>query len=164
MRESKGNLRETIAASARATAAITLPAVVLIDTGTSGAAELFASALAGNQRADLIGEHTIGRAAIQRLVKLPDGTRPLALDGALSDTRRRCRSTKKGWSRPCRSTTRTSSSASRRRPAIPILDKALEQLWRQEGRVAYRGCGVAQLPSHPTTRFIQTRLLYCPFV
>jgi carboxyl-terminal processing protease len=50
-----------------------LPMVVLIDTGTSGASELFASALAGNQRADLIGERTIGRAALQKLVKLPDG-------------------------------------------------------------------------------------------
>jgi carboxyl-terminal processing protease len=27
----------------------------------------------GNQRADLIGEHTIGRAASQKLVRLPDG-------------------------------------------------------------------------------------------
>ena len=50
-----------------------LPAVVLIDTGTSAAAEVFASALSGNQRADLIGEHTIGRAAEQKLIKLPDG-------------------------------------------------------------------------------------------
>ena len=48
--------------------------MVLIDAGTSGAAELFASALAGNQRADLIGERTIGRAASQRLIKLPDGS------------------------------------------------------------------------------------------
>ena len=46
---------------------------MLIDTGTSGAAEVFASALAGNHRADLIGEHTIGRAASQKLVRLPDG-------------------------------------------------------------------------------------------
>src|SRR5262249_44597869 len=44
-----------------------------VDTGTSGAAEVFASALVGNQRADLIGEHTIGRAATQKLVRLPDG-------------------------------------------------------------------------------------------
>jgi len=36
-----------------------------------GAAELFASALVGNKRADLIGEHTIGRVGIQRLIKLP---------------------------------------------------------------------------------------------
>ena len=46
----------------------------LVDQGTWGAAELFASALVGNQRADLVGEHTTGRAATQRLVKLPDGT------------------------------------------------------------------------------------------
>ena len=47
---------------------------VLIDTGTSAAAELFASAVVGNKRGDLIGEHTIGRAATQKLVKLPDGS------------------------------------------------------------------------------------------
>ena len=72
IRESKGGPRETIAA-ASGDGAITTPAAVLIDTGTSGAAELFAAALVGNQRADLIGEHTIGRAAQQKLVKLPDG-------------------------------------------------------------------------------------------
>jgi carboxyl-terminal processing protease len=72
VREGKGGVRETIAAGA-GDGAITLPTVLLVDTGTSGGAELFASALAGNQRADLIGEHTIGRAATQKLVKLPDG-------------------------------------------------------------------------------------------
>jgi carboxyl-terminal processing protease len=54
--------------------AITMPVTVLIDNGTSGAAEIFASALLGNKRADLVGEHTIGRAGEQKLVKLPDGT------------------------------------------------------------------------------------------
>jgi carboxyl-terminal processing protease len=73
LRERTGNVRDTIAAAA-GDGAITQPAVVLIDAGTSGAAELFASAMSGNQRADLVGEHTIGRAAVQRLVKLPDGT------------------------------------------------------------------------------------------
>ena len=53
---------------------ITAPLVVLVDSGTAGASELFASALAGNQRADLVGEHTIGRAGIQKLIKLPDGS------------------------------------------------------------------------------------------
>jgi carboxyl-terminal processing protease len=72
IRESKGGAKETIAAAA-GDGSITLPAVVLMDTGTSGAAEIFAAALAGNKRADLIGEHTIGRAASQKLVKLPDG-------------------------------------------------------------------------------------------
>ncbi|HMJ83513.1 MAG TPA: S41 family peptidase [Vicinamibacterales bacterium] len=72
MRETKSGPRETIA-SAAGDGSITLPAVVLIDTGTSAAAEVFASALSGNKRADLIGEHTIGRAAEQKLIKLPDG-------------------------------------------------------------------------------------------
>ncbi|PYQ70973.1 MAG: hypothetical protein DMG01_26595 [Acidobacteria bacterium] len=73
IRESKGGVREPIAASS-SDATISAPTVVLIDTGTSAAAELFASALAGNHRADLIGEHTIGRAAQQKLIKLPDGS------------------------------------------------------------------------------------------
>ena len=30
--------------------------------------------MSGNQRAELVGEHTIGRAAIQRLIKLPDSS------------------------------------------------------------------------------------------
>ena len=72
MRETKSGPRETIA-SGPGDGSITLPVVVLIDTGTSAAAEVFASALSGNKRADLIGEHTIGRAAEQKLIKLPDG-------------------------------------------------------------------------------------------
>jgi carboxyl-terminal processing protease len=52
---------------------ISLPAVVLTNFGTAGAAELFAAALAGNDRAKLIGERTNGRAGIQKLVKLPQG-------------------------------------------------------------------------------------------
>jgi len=72
MRETRDGPKETIAA-ASGDGAITAPVVILMDAGTSGAAELFASALSGNKRADLVGEHTIGRAAIQKLVKLPDG-------------------------------------------------------------------------------------------
>jgi carboxyl-terminal processing protease len=71
-REMKGGQKEPIAANA-GDGAIALPAAVLIDTGTTSAAEVFAAALVGNQRADLIGEHTIGRAASQKLVRLPDG-------------------------------------------------------------------------------------------
>jgi carboxyl-terminal processing protease len=51
---------------------IELPALVLVTAGTSGAAEVFAAALDGNNRAELIGEHTIGRAGLQKLVKLPE--------------------------------------------------------------------------------------------
>jgi carboxyl-terminal processing protease len=72
-RETKGAPIETIAART-GDGAIALPITLLVDNGTSGAAELFASALLGNKRADLIGEHTIGRAATQKLIKLPDGS------------------------------------------------------------------------------------------
>jgi carboxyl-terminal processing protease len=51
-------------------AAVTL----LVDSGTAGAAEVFAAALDGNGRTELIGERTLGRAARHQLVKLPDGS------------------------------------------------------------------------------------------
>ena len=73
IRERSANVKEPIAA-AIGDGAIKLPVLVLLDAGTSGAAELFASAMAGNQRAELVGEPTIGRAAIQRLIKLPDSS------------------------------------------------------------------------------------------
>jgi carboxyl-terminal processing protease len=73
IREGRGVDRQTISA-APGDGSITAPAVLLIDTGTSGAAELFAAALSGNKRADLIGEHTIGRTGLQKLIKLPDGS------------------------------------------------------------------------------------------
>jgi carboxyl-terminal processing protease len=65
--------KETIAAEAN-DGAITAPVVLLVDLGTAGAAELFAAALDGNKRTELIGERTLGRAARQRLIKLPDGS------------------------------------------------------------------------------------------
>ena len=52
--------------------AIDSPLSLLVTTGTAGAAEVFAAALEGNKRADLIGEHTLGRAGLQKLVKLPE--------------------------------------------------------------------------------------------
>ncbi len=53
---------------------ITLPITLLTDNGTSQAAEVFAAALKGNKRATIVGERTLGRAASQDLVKLPDGS------------------------------------------------------------------------------------------
>lgn len=72
-RESRGSAAEKVVAGPT-DGSITLPTTLLVDTGTSAGAELFASALRGNERADLIGEHTIGRAATQKLVRLPNGT------------------------------------------------------------------------------------------
>ena len=63
--------KESIVAGA-GDGAITLPVQVLVTAGTSGAAEVFAAALNGNKRAELVGEHTIGRAAVQKLVPLQD--------------------------------------------------------------------------------------------
>jgi carboxyl-terminal processing protease len=51
---------------------IAVPAVVLVSNGTAGAAEVFAAALSGNKRAELVGEHTLGRAGVQKLVKLAE--------------------------------------------------------------------------------------------
>jgi carboxyl-terminal processing protease len=73
IRESR-DAREPIEATAAGETAPSQEIVILTTTGTSGAAELFAAALAGNKRAELIGEHTLGRAALQKLVKLPDGS------------------------------------------------------------------------------------------
>ena len=65
--------RETITASAN-DGSISAPLILLVDQGTAGAAEIFAAALNGNSRAELVGERTLGRAARQQLVKLPDGS------------------------------------------------------------------------------------------
>ena len=73
VRESRTGGQVKIAAE-KGDGAITIPVTVLVDTGTSGAAELFASALAGNKRAELVGERTVGRTGVQELVKLPDGS------------------------------------------------------------------------------------------
>jgi len=72
-RQDRGKEKEPLAAAPR-NPALTLPTVVLTDNGTAGAAELFAGALQGNKRAEIIGERTRGRAARQKLVKLPDGS------------------------------------------------------------------------------------------
>jgi carboxyl-terminal processing protease len=72
-RQDHGKEREAIAA-ASGDGAVALPVALLTDNGTSGAAEVFAAALAGNRRATLFGERTLGRAARQKLVRLPDGT------------------------------------------------------------------------------------------
>ena len=46
---------------------------VLIDATTSGAAEVFASAIVANHRGDVVGERTFGLASEQKLISLDDG-------------------------------------------------------------------------------------------
>src|SRR5258705_770196 len=72
IRETKGN-KET-AATKTGDGAVATPVVLLVDQSTARAGEVFAAALDGNKRAEMIGEHTLGSAARQRLVKLPVGT------------------------------------------------------------------------------------------
>jgi carboxyl-terminal processing protease len=71
VRLGRGDRREVIARQ-DGDGVITAPVALLVDLGTAGAAEVFAAALEENDRADLVGQKTLGRAARQRLVKLPD--------------------------------------------------------------------------------------------
>jgi carboxyl-terminal processing protease len=72
-RQDRGKEKEAVSAAAT-DGSITMAAVLLTDNGTSSGAEVFAAALSGNKRARLIGERTLGRAARQKLVRLPDGS------------------------------------------------------------------------------------------
>jgi len=49
------------------------PVSILIDGTTSGAAEVFAAAIANTKRGDLVGERTFGLASEQKLIPLEDG-------------------------------------------------------------------------------------------
>jgi carboxyl-terminal processing protease len=71
VRLTRGDMREPVATGA-GDGAIAAPLALLVDQGTAGAAEVFAAALSENDRAELVGIRTLGRAARQRLVKLPD--------------------------------------------------------------------------------------------
>lgn len=73
-RRERDKEKEALSPPAPSAAAISMPVAVLVDNGTSGAAELFAGALDAHDRATLIGERTLGRAAEQKLVRLPDGS------------------------------------------------------------------------------------------
>ncbi|HEY6361256.1 MAG TPA: S41 family peptidase [Vicinamibacterales bacterium] len=73
IRQAKGDQREVITAQP-GDGTIVSPVVLLINQGTAGPGEVFAAALDDNDRADLVGEQTIGRAARQRLITLPDGS------------------------------------------------------------------------------------------
>ncbi|HEX3322596.1 MAG TPA: S41 family peptidase [Terriglobales bacterium] len=52
----------------------TLPIVVLVNRGTAGPAEIVASALLENARADIVGDKTFGEGSVQKTIDLPDGS------------------------------------------------------------------------------------------
>jgi carboxyl-terminal processing protease len=57
-----------------AKAITTLPTVVLTNRGTADAAEIAAAALAGNNRAQLVGEPTYGEASMRKAITMDDGS------------------------------------------------------------------------------------------
>jgi carboxyl-terminal processing protease len=67
----KTDAREPVTAAA-GDGSVDLPVLLLTTTGTSGAAELFTAALGDNDRAEVMGERTLGRSGLQKLVKLPE--------------------------------------------------------------------------------------------
>jgi carboxyl-terminal processing protease len=79
---------KTVTSAGAGDGAITMPVVLLVSDGTANAAEVFAAALQGAKRAELVGEPTAGLAAVQKLIPLPEGrglwltyARYLAADG-----------------------------------------------------------------------------------
>jgi len=50
-----------------------LPMAVLVNRGTSGAAEIVASAILENARGDVVGDKTFGDGSVQKTLDLPDG-------------------------------------------------------------------------------------------
>ena len=73
VREEQAGTRETFRAGG-GDGTLRQPLVLLVDGGTAGAAELFATALTANDRAEVIGRQTRGRTALQKLVNLPNGS------------------------------------------------------------------------------------------
>ena len=60
--------------SAEASKAVTnLPVAVLVNRGTSGAAEIVAAAILENARGDVVGDKTFGEGSVQKTLELPDG-------------------------------------------------------------------------------------------
>jgi carboxyl-terminal processing protease len=56
-----------------AKAITTLPVAVLVNRGTSGAAEIVAAAILENARGDVVGDKTFGDGSVQKTIDLPDG-------------------------------------------------------------------------------------------
>jgi len=57
-----------------AKAITSLPVAVLVNKGTSGAAEVVASAILGNARGDVVGDKTFGDGSVQKTIEMPDGS------------------------------------------------------------------------------------------
>jgi carboxyl-terminal processing protease len=65
--------KQTFSVDPSKTINATAPAVVLVNRGTAGPAEIVAAALLDNKRAELVGERTFGEGAQEKTFELPDG-------------------------------------------------------------------------------------------
>lgn len=71
----KGQTMSPVVSSADASKVVwSQPVTVLIDTGTAGAAEILAGAIADNHRGETVGVRTYGTASEQKLIQLEDGS------------------------------------------------------------------------------------------
>lgn len=51
-----------------------LPLAVLVNRGTSGAAEIIAAAILDNSRGEVVGDKTFGEGSVQKVLEVPDGS------------------------------------------------------------------------------------------
>jgi carboxyl-terminal processing protease len=66
--------KETFNADPQKAIVSNLPLVVLVNRGTAGPAEIVASALMENARADVVGDKTFGAGSIQKVIEMQDGS------------------------------------------------------------------------------------------
>ncbi len=66
--------KQTFAAESAKTLNASSPLVVLVNHGTSGAAEIVAAAVADNKRGDVVGERTFGEGSQQKTFEMSDGS------------------------------------------------------------------------------------------
>ncbi len=102
------------------------PLAILVDTGTGGAAEVVTAALLDAGRGPVVGEHTFGRAAVQKLVPLPEGGLLLTVAKYVSPKGKAIHG--KGIEPTVTVELPDQEETEAAPPGDPILDKALEVL------------------------------------